>query len=49
MMIEDTARATEQNRELTLDELDEVGGGRLEFIPVHIDMHFLNPQPLPPG
>ena len=50
MMIEEVAKASEQDCELRLDELDEVAGGVLDMEAFgRIGPHFLNPQPLPPG
>jgi hypothetical protein len=52
-MSTDNAKAVEADRELTLKELDAVGGGlNPQPLPprwIEPGMHFLNPQPLPPG
>ena len=53
-MINDHSNAIKTNRELTSKELDAISGGAArtdsQFLnPLLPGIHFLNPQPLPPG
>ena len=50
MMDENTSRAVEKDREMTLNELEAVSGGAYDaFIRMPGLIRALNPQPLPPG